>query len=404
MSFVWVPGGPPPPIEDHSLAKLAVLRSYVSAYIDRLCQGSRREVFKLDLVDGFSGGGLFLDGGVEVSGTPLIMLEEAQAAFTRLNATRVKPLRFALKFHFVDIASEHIQYLRRVLYERDFLNAEHDIKLYSQAFGQAVGPIISDIKRRQPRAGRALFLLDQKGFSQVEVDLVRRIFTELANAEVILTFAAESLLNHLSERPELYTAVRPIELSETDVRELLDLKQGAGGRAVAQRTLRNHLRHRTGATYDTPFFIRPGQSRRALWFVHLSRHPTARDVMVQCHWNNFNTFEHYGSGGLDMMGWDPLKSGLLPLFGFDQYDADLLHQQLLDTIPEELALYDFSTPLSVERFRAVVANRTAARFSDLDKALSSSPSEKQCSKRQSSLTTSFIPITVLLEPISHQCD
>ena len=214
MSFVWVPGSPPPPIEDHSLAKLAVLRSYVAAYIDRLCQGSRREVFKLDLVDGFSGGGLFLDGGVEVSGTPLIMLEEAQSAFTRLNATRVKPLRFDLKFHFVDIASDHIQYLRRVLSERDFLTPEHDIKLYSQAFGQAVGPIISDIKRRQPRAGRALFLLDQKGFSQVEVDLVRRIFTELANAEVILTFAAETLLNHLAERPELYTAVRPIELSD----------------------------------------------------------------------------------------------------------------------------------------------------------------------------------------------
>ena len=104
MSFVWAPGSPPPPIEDHSLAKLAVLRSYVSAYIDRLCQGSRRDVFKLDLVDGFSGGGLFRDGGVEVSGTPLIMLEEAQSAFTRLNATRVKPLRFDLKFHFVDIA------------------------------------------------------------------------------------------------------------------------------------------------------------------------------------------------------------------------------------------------------------------------------------------------------------
>ena len=351
MPFVWASGGQPPPIEEHSLAKLAVLRSYVSAYIDRLCHGSRRDVFKLDLVDGFSGGGLFLDGGVEVSGTPLIMLEEAQSAYTRLNATRVKPLRFDLKFHFVDIASDHIRYLREVLSERDYLISDHEIQLYSQAFEKAVGKIISDIKRRQPRAGRALFLLDQKGFSQVEVDLVRRIFTELANAEVILTFAAETLLNHLAERPELYTAVRPIELSETDVRNLLDLKQGAGGRAVAQRTLRDHLRHRTGATYDTPFFIRPGQSRRALWFVHLSRHPVARDVMVQCHWSNFNTFEHYGSGGLDMMGWDPLKSGLLPLFGFDQYDADLLHRQLLDTIPEELALIDFSSPLPVERFR-----------------------------------------------------
>ena len=71
-----------------------------------------------------------------------------------------------------------------------------------------------------------------------------------------------------------------------------------------------------------------------------------------------------------MMGWDPLKSGLLPLFGFSQYDADLLHDELLGTIPEELATYDSSTRLSVRDFRANVANRTAARFSDLDKALS----------------------------------
>ena len=368
---MWVPGNPPPSIEEHSLAKLAVLRSYVSDYIDRLCDGSRRDVFKLDLVDGFSGGGLFLDGGGDIPGTPLIMLEEAEVAYVRLNERRVKPLNFDLKFHFVDIAPDHTRYLSRILSEREFQIPKHEVQIYDGAFEDVVGGIISDIKRRQPRAGRALFLLDQKGFSQVEFDLVRRIFNELAHAEVILTFAAETLLNYMVERPELYVAVRPIELSETDVRDLVDLKQGAGGRALAQRTLRDHVRRRTGATYDTPFFIRPRQSRRALWFVHLSRHPVARDVMVQCHWKNFNTFEHYGSGGLDMMGWDPLKSGLLPLFGFSQFDADLLHQQLLDTLPEELSLFDFSSPLSVGDFRTAVANRTAARFSDLDKALSS---------------------------------
>ena len=368
---MWVPGNPPPSIEEHSLAKLAVLRSYVSDYIDRLCDGSRRDVFKLDLVDGFSGGGLFLDGGGDIPGTPLIMLEEAEVAYVRLNERRVKPLNFDLKFHFVDIAPDHTRYLSRILSEREFQIPKHEVQIYDGAFEDVVGGIISDIKRRQPRAGRALFLLDQKGFSQVEFGLVRRIFNELAHAEVILTFAVETLLNYMVERPELYVAVRPIELSETDVRDLVDLKQGAGGRALAQRTLRDHVRRRTGATYDTPFFIRPRQSRRALWFVHLSRHPVARDVMVQCHWKNFNTFEHYGSGGLDMMGWDPLKSGLLPLFGFSQFDADLLHQQLLDTIPEELSLFDFSSPLSVGDFRTAVANRTAARFSDLDKALSS---------------------------------
>ena len=160
MSFVWVPGSPPPSIEEHSLAKLGVLRSYVSDYIDRLCGGSRRDVFKLDLVDGFSGGGLFLENGIEVSGTPLIMLEEAQAAYTRLNGKRVKPLHFDLKFHFVDIAPDHTRYLRRVLSKREFNIPKHEVKIYDGSFEGVVGTIISDIKRRQPRAGRALFLLE----------------------------------------------------------------------------------------------------------------------------------------------------------------------------------------------------------------------------------------------------
>lgn len=370
MSFVWVPGHSPPSIEEHSLAKLSVLRNYVSDYIDRLCQGSPRDVFKLDLVDGFSGGGLFLDGSEKVSGTPLIMLEEAERAFWRLNERRTKPLRFDLKFHFVDVESDHARYLSGVLEEREFNIPGHDVSVYNSPFKDVVGEIISDIRGRQPRSGRALFLLDQKGFSQVEFGLIRRIFEEMAHAEVILTFAAETLVNFMVERPELSAAVRPIELRDADIRDLVDLRDGAGGRALAQRALRDHLRTRTGATYDTPFFIRPRKSRRALWFVHLSRHPVARDVMVQCHWNNFNTFEHYGSGDLDMMGWDPLKSGLLPLFGFSQYDADELHQQLVDSIPRKLSSFGLSLPVAVKDFRDAVANHTAARFSDLDRALS----------------------------------
>ena len=369
MSFIWVPGSPPPEIEDHSLAKLSVLRSYSSSYMDRLCQGSPRDVFKLDLVDGFSGGGLFLRNGEEVSGTPLIMLEEAEAAYARLNERRVKPIHFDLKFHFVDIESDHTQYLSRVLEERQFNIPSHQVRVYNRPFEDVVGEIIADIRGRQPRAGRALFLLDQKGFSQVQFSVIRRIFDELANAEVILTFAAENLINFMVEHQAFYTAVRPIELSESDIRDLVALKQGLGGHALAQRVLRDHLRAGTGATYDTPFFIRPRHSRRALWFVHLSRHPVARDVMVQCHWDNFNTFEHYGSGGLDMMGWDSLGSGLLPLFGFSQYDADVLHQQLVDSIPRELSSFGLSLPVPVKDFRIAVANHTAARFSDLDLAL-----------------------------------
>ena len=91
--------------------------------------------------------------------------------------------------------------------------------------------------------------------------------------------------------------------------------------------------------------------------------------MIQCHWNNFNTFEHHGSGGLDMMGWDPLKSGLPPLFGFSEFDAQLMHQELLETLPSRLPSFGLDLPVPVNEWRTALANHTAARFSDLDKVL-----------------------------------
>ena len=62
MRFEWHPDERPPEIESSSKAKLEVFRTYLSAYIERLNVGFRRDVFKLDLVDGFAGGGTFRDG------------------------------------------------------------------------------------------------------------------------------------------------------------------------------------------------------------------------------------------------------------------------------------------------------------------------------------------------------
>ena len=123
----------------------------------------------------------------------------------------------------------------------------------------------------------------------------------------------------------------------------------------------------TGATYDTPFFIRPRQSRRALWFLHLSRHPTARDVMIQRHWDISDTFEHYGGGGFDMLGWDALRStDTLRLFRFEDLEAKRIRMQLLDSMPQELHGLVVDRPVTVKKMRHMLANKTAARFCDLD--------------------------------------
>ena len=188
----------------------------------------------------------------------------------------------------------------------------------------------------------------------------------MPTAEVILTFASDALINHLSTSPHIIRAVAPIELTEPQIHDLIQLRDGDGDRALAQRVMREHIRSTTDATYDTPFFIRPERSRRALWFLHLSRHPTARDVMIQCHWNSFNTFEHYGSGDFDMLGWDALNTGTLPLFHFEELEAEQMKNQLLDSMPAELYALSAENPITVDTMRHMLANKTAARFSDLD--------------------------------------
>ena len=377
MSFEWHVDDPPPAIEEHSKAKLEVLRKYLRAYFDRLGANPARDEFRLDLVDGFAGGGTFRDGNSIVSGTPLIMLEEFEAAKERLNQSRSKPLHINCRFHFVDSQPNHTAHLRTVLAEHGYQVDDEKILVHDGRFEDIADSIIADIRSRQPRAGRAILLLDQCGFSQVSMRLVTRIFSSLSAAEVILTFAADSLINHLADRPEFIQAVAPLDLTERQIREMIELGNGDGGKALVQRVLREHFRYKTGATYDTPFYIRPKQSRRALWFLHLSRHPTARDVMIQCHWDSFNTFEHYGSGGLDMLGWDALNTGTLPLFHFEDLEAKQMRDQLLDPMLAELYALAVDEPITIDTMRHMLANRTAARFSDLNEVVRRLAREKE---------------------------
>lgn len=366
MSFNWHPDESPPQIEPHSKAKLRVLRSYLRAYFDRLGAPYVREEFKLDLVDGFAGGGVFRDGPEVISGTPLIMLEEAQEARTRLSQGRSKPIRFDFKFYFVDVNPAHTDHLRRALADRGYDADDETTAIRTGDFADHLQGILQEIKKRQPRAGRSLFLLDQCGYSRVALQDVAKILDTLPTAEVILTFAADALINFLRDAPEMVRAVAPLDITDDDVQDLVELKRRAG-KALVQRALRVQIRHATAARFDTPFFIRPASSARALWFVHLSRHPTARDVMIQRHWELANTFEHFGRGGLHTLGWDP--RGDYPLFEFGEAEQRKVHEELLASVPPEIHKLAAESPITVDALRHVLANETAARFSDLDSAL-----------------------------------
>jgi len=71
-----------------------------------------------------------------------------------------------------------------------------------------------------------------------------------------------------------------------------------------------------------------------------------------------------------MLGWDALrKPHGLTLFSFDDLAAAQLDKQLLATLPRELYGLASENPVSVEVVQHVFANRTAATFEVLGKAL-----------------------------------
>lgn len=336
-AFHWVPGERPPPIEEHSLAKLQVLRRYLRAYFDTLNQDVRRDQFRLDLVDGFAGGGLYLNDGQEESGSPLVMLEESQSAAQRINEGRSKPLRFDVKHHFVERDPAHWECLHRVLQERDHLQERERVALYPpQQFGDVLDEIISDIARRQPRSGRSIFLLDQCGYTDADINMVRRIGERLPNAEVILTVSIDAMLNFATSQ-DIVSRLASRGFSKGTIEAVLRGGSDGHHKALMQRELPKLALDDTVFDWFTPFFIRPAKSRRELWFVHFSRNAKARDVMLDCHWKSRNAFAHYGeSFGPKMLGFEALERSQVPLLTFDDGDRQEMNAALTEQLVPQL--------------------------------------------------------------------
>lgn len=197
------------------------------------------------------------------------------------------------------------------------------IQIWTGDFNEKVGDAIAVAKRRSPRAGRALFLLDQYGWSSVSFAAVRRILAELASPEIFMTFSVDALIDYLSDRSFELDGFSKIDVDSGLIRELLSIKQAdqGGYRAVIQNTLYKHVQTSTSAPFYSPFFIKSPEAHRSYWFIHLSKHREARNEIGRIHWSESNASVHHGRPGLGALGFTP-DSDLDQLsmgFAFDEH-------------------------------------------------------------------------------------
>ena len=343
--YLWEPGGRYPIIQQHSIAKHNILRAYLSAYIQTLISNPNRDEFRLVLVDGFAGGGIYhhADTKQVVLGSPFIMLDAAKEAESIINANRRKHVKLDIDYFFIEKDPAAAQCLRKVIADSEYgARVDRDIYLLNSDFESNADCLIERVQVKMPRSPRAIFLLDQYGYSDVPTDRIAKIIQSLPGSEIILTFAVDALLNYFSEHSKITKGI----LQEVGIPDVLrdrtfeDIKKKEKDwRLFVQACLYQELVKKCHAQYYTLFFLRSSQGHGDYWLIHFSQKARARDVMTRIHWQLNNQFAHYGGAGLDMfhaLGYvsekDDRPTGQISLFQFDDVAKRISTEKLVDQI------------------------------------------------------------------------
>lgn len=374
-SYDWEAGSPPP-IAAHSLAKHRILREYVETYVRVLTANPRWEHLRLSVVDGFAGGGEYVNpSGVLVPGSPLILMDAIRNAEKEVNAERRKPIAVDSRFFFVEKKKQNFDYLSATLTRRGDVGRP-GVQLLHGPFDQQLDSLLASITAtRSQGAARAIFVLDQYGYTDVPLTMLRRIFNVLPKAEVFLTLAvgwiaaylptARDAASKLGIPPHEFERVAAVCAEDIDLADPL----ARPTLAHVQRILYHAFSDGGAGRFVTPFFIVSRDSNRAYWFLHAANSQRASDVVKQLHWRMHNHFEHYGSAGLAMLGYDPSRdAGAQELFAFDDLALTRMRAALLDEIPRRLDARHASGVKFIDLVREV-SNETPATKEQLEEVI-----------------------------------
>ncbi len=333
-SFQW--DAALPPRLAHSAIKHEVIRTYVRDYLDIVTNVPFRRQLRLTLFDGFAGGGAFSDGGVEVSGTPLILAEEVIAAHARRSAER--DMKFDVSLWVVERNKKNFECLEAQIKTKNIESLfPGKIHLRHSSFEQPLLDSLAELKSRKGGTGRSIFIFDQTGYSRVSLEFIRQIFNAFESPEVILTFAVSWLVDLARNDPQFLKMVSKIGVHEDELKELLEAKEDWSPRYAGQKWVREYISRYVGAPYNTCFFLRSAESHRDLWLLHFAKQPRARDAMLEVHYKFANQAHFYGKEGFEMLGFDPLvNNDQCRLFGFTKADATRSTDSLIADIPKSL--------------------------------------------------------------------
>lgn len=320
------------PIKPHTLAKHAILRSYLGAWFPILGKDNRNLVY----LDGFCGPGRYSTGE---DGSPLIALNEALKHSQRLQNNFIT-------FLFIDKDPSRIVQLNQEIQALS-IPPNFVIKPLVGEFAQELKAGLDDLDRNGLQLAPTFAFIDPFGFSGIPFTLVQRLLRN-PKTEVFINIMVESI-NRFLDHPTSKIQQNIIDLFGTD--KVTDIAQTGGDRLHSLIAL-YHQQLRKYAQYVRYFEMRDDRNKIIYYLFFASNHRLGHVKMKEAFWKIDK------SSGFKFS--DTTNPNQLVLF-----DTDPSHELALT-----LSRLFTGQKVSVFKIRLFVENETPFTASHMKKSLS----------------------------------
>ena len=368
--YKWLDGAK---LEAHSQRKHKILREYFYQYLIVRCQNPRQLRFRLAIMDGFAGGGLYSSGE---AGSPIIFVEELKKAVGSLNIERATQGTGLIEIECLlvlnDLSRDAIELLKSNIAPvlEEIKESEPRLHIRTHFMNDTFEAVYPEMKDLLNSGGyrNVLFNLDQCGHSHVKTAALTDIMRSYPSVEIFYTFAIQSLVTYLQQtnpavldKQLAHFGITSTDLNGTGELTSKDTWLGAAERMVFET-------FKASASYTSPFSINNPDGWR-YWFVHFANSYRARQVYNNTLHDNSSSQAHFGRAALNMLSYDPREDGALYLF--DQSGRASARSQLANDIPRLVS--EFGDTIGINNFYEHIYNATPAHADDIHQAMIDNP-------------------------------
>ena len=357
-------------LEEHSRRKHKILREYFRRYILERCKNPLSRHFRLAIVDGFAGAGLYRDGE---QGSPLIFLSTMLDTVAEINVSRAAEGMPTVELHCLflmnDASLDAINLLRSNIAplvhraQQSGSGVELETRYECGKFEEMLPAFQTAIK--SAKCGNIIYNLDQCGTSQVTLETINRLMSSEKSVELFYTYSIQSLLTYLNQAdPE------SVKRNLRHLGEGIDWSEIPDGLVTKTDWLGSIERlvyevFRRCAPFVSPFSIHNPDGWR-YWFIHFATADRARQVYNDVLHDNSSEQAHFGRAGLRMLAFNPEhEKGSLYLF--DTTARSAARQELPDDIARLIS--EGGDVMQVSEFYRSIYNQTPAHSDDIHSAI-----------------------------------